>query len=70
MKKKNIKRKKSITKKIDEIIKIILGILFLIIGLLGLILPILPGWILIFIGLIFLGNKKVKKFWENAKKRI
>jgi hypothetical protein len=46
-------------------IKQIIGFLALVVGICGIILPVLPGWLLIFIGLEILGIKIV--FVDNIK---
>lgn len=50
---------------IKKNIRFILGVFLIFFGLLGLVLPIMPGWILIFIGLEFIGIRLV--FVERAK---
>jgi uncharacterized protein YqgC (DUF456 family) len=41
----------------SRILRKFVGVILLLIGLAGLVLPILPGWLLIFVGLSFLGVK-------------
>lgn len=64
--------------KIFDRLKQMLGLIALIVGLLGLLFPILPGWLLIFIGLELLGIhivfiERLKEYalkkLEEAKKR-
>jgi uncharacterized protein YqgC (DUF456 family) len=43
--------------KSSRILRTIAGVLLLTVGLAGLLLPILPGWLLIFVGLALLGVK-------------
>lgn len=60
-------------------IKLILGIIALLVGLGGLLLPVLPGWLLIFIGLELIGiqivfverikNYVLRKIEEGKKKK-
>ncbi len=38
-------------------LRLVLGLILLVIGLVGLLMPILPGWLLIFVGLAVLGVK-------------
>jgi uncharacterized protein YqgC (DUF456 family) len=66
------------TESMFDVIKLVLGVVALVIGLAGLLLPILPGWILIFVGLELIGIKIVfidkikeyviKKIEESKKK--
>lgn len=58
--------------KIFDRIKFFLGILAILVGLTGLVLPILPGWILIFVGLELLGIHIVfiERLKEYALKKI
>lgn len=46
-----------------HIILIIAGVLFILIGIAGLFLPIIPGLILIVLGLIVLGKKETVNHW-------
>ena len=48
------------------------GTILLLIGLAGLLLPILPGWLLIFIGLALLGVKVpyADRLLEHARRRL
>lgn len=46
----------------------ILGFLLIILGILGLFLPLISGWLLIFLGLLLLGNKKFIKKFKRFKK--
>jgi uncharacterized protein YqgC (DUF456 family) len=52
------------------IIKIVLGIVLIIAGIAGLFLPIIPGIILIIIGLILLGNRKIKSWLLRIIRKI
>ncbi len=54
-----IKENKSL---IWDIAKKTLGVILMIIGLAGLFLPILPGFILIILGLALLGNQSIKNY--------
>lgn len=56
--------------KIWEITKIILGIFFVIFGIASLFLPILPGILIIIIGLVLLGNKPLKKLLKEILKKL
>lgn len=64
--------------KLFDRLKQVLGIIALIVGILGLLFPILPGWLLIFVGLELLGihvvfierlKEYVLKKIEEAKKK-
>ena len=50
-------------------LKIVLGSIIIIIGIIGLFLPIIPGMVLIFIGLFLIGGKhlinKIKKLFKR-----
>lgn len=57
-----------------DIAKKALGVIAIIVGLLGLVFPILPGWILIFVGLELLGIQilfveRIKEYVKNKIKR-
>ena len=54
-------------KKPQSVLDYLLGVFFIILGIAGLVFPILPGWIFIFIGMAFLGNKKLEKFFQKMK---
>lgn len=47
------------------VIRRVLGILFIIIGIFGIFFPILPGWLLIFVGLEIIGINLV--FFDRIK---
>jgi len=51
-------------------IKIVLGVLLVTLGIAGLFLPIIPGIILIIIGLILLGNRKAKSLLLKIIRKI
>jgi len=54
--------------KIWRIVKKGLGLFFLTIGVAGLIIPIVPGLLLIFLGLTFLENEKITNYlWSLIK---
>ncbi len=57
---------------IFDLFKLILGILALVIGIAGIALPILPGWLLVFVGLELLGIKIVfiDRLKEYAKEEL
>ena len=63
-------------KRFFEINKLIIvkafGLVLIVVGISGIFLPILPGWILIFIGLEFIGIQLVfvQKFKEYAKNKV
>jgi hypothetical protein len=50
------KESPDLTKKPGSLLTVIGGVVLIAIGILGLALPILPGWILIFVGLALLGE--------------
>jgi len=68
------KRKKEETAKIEEkalyAIKITLGILLIAAGIAGLFLTIIPGILLIIIGLVLLGNRKIKSLLSSMIRKI
>jgi len=68
------KGKKEETAKIEEkalyAIKITLGILLIAAGIAGLFLPIIPGILLIIIGLVLLGNRKIKSLLSRIIRKI
>ena len=68
------KGKKEETAKIEEkalyAIKITLGILLIAAGIAGLFLPIIPGILLIIIGLVLLGNRKIKSLLSSMIRKI
>lgn len=53
-------------------LKKIVGVVLMIVGIAGIFFPILPGWILIFVGLEIIGIRLVffDKIKEYAKKKI
>ncbi len=55
-----------------RIVRIVFGLLLVLIGIAGVVLPILPGWILIFVGIELLGIQLVflDKIKEYAKKKL
>lgn len=64
--------------KLFDILKQIFGVIALIVGLLGLVFPVLPGWLLIFVGLELLGihivfveriKDYVKEKLDNQRKK-
>lgn len=67
-----IKKKIKIIRKNKSLIwdytKKIIGIIFIILGIISLFLPILQGWLFILIGLAFLRNKSIKKYFNIGKK--
>lgn len=60
------------SEKLFDILKQILGVVALIVGVLGLLFPIMPGWLLIFVGLELLGIHVVfiERLKEYALKKI
>lgn len=57
-------------KRILKIIKKIIGIILIIAGIIGLFLPFFQGVLMILLGLILLGNPKLKKFVTKLIKKI
>jgi uncharacterized protein YqgC (DUF456 family) len=55
-------------KNIIQAIRIFFGVLLIVVGVAGIILPVLPGWILIFIGIELIGIQLV--FLQNIKEYI
>ncbi len=53
-------------------IKIVIGIVFLLLGIAGLLLPILPGWLFILLGLVWLGvieKEDIKRWLKCLRQR-
>lgn len=58
-------------KQARKIVVLVVGLTVTLIGLAGLLLPVLPGWLLIFVGLFILGTEFAWAKWvlKEAKKR-
>lgn len=56
---------KELTKKEKSTIRKVIGVVVILVGIAGLILPIIPGWLLIFVGLELVGLELV--FFEKIK---
>lgn len=53
-----------------RIAKIILGVIFFLLGIVGLLLPILPGWALIFAGIMLIYPERGKRIVQWLEEKI
>ena len=53
-----------------RMLKVFIGIIFFMIGIVGLVMPILPGWALIFAGIILIYPEKGKKIVQWLEEKV
>ena len=51
-------------------IKSMIGTILVIIGLIGIAVPVMPGWSLLFVGLLLTRNRRIRGYARRAKARI
>ena len=65
-----MKKKENKLRRFFGITALPVGIIFILLGILGLILPIVPGWLLIFVGFAILGKNPLTRYIKKLKAKV